>query len=213
MFHHHLVRFGALANVGRFAAVDATVFPRHSRVVLRTSRGLELGEVLAPPDGVDDGDVVDDSEEHALARLNTGQVVESPVGDGSILRGVTPQDDLLAARIEKHRLAAFMACERRIQQLGLPVALMDVEHLFDGRSLWFYFLGEITPEVAALTAELTELYETKVQFRRFAETLSAGCGPSCGTADASGGGCQSCGSGCAVAGACGTKKDRKPLAM
>ncbi len=88
---------------------------------------------------------------------------------------------------------------------------MDVEHLFDGRTLWFYFLGEITPELSSITDELAELYEAQVQFRRFAETLTAGCGPGCGTEDAQGQGCQSCGTGCAIAGACGTRAE-KPAA-
>src|SRR4051794_28895219 len=49
MPRHHLVRVGVLGHVGRFTSVDATRFPRGARVVVRTSRGLELGEILAPP--------------------------------------------------------------------------------------------------------------------------------------------------------------------
>ena len=78
---------------------------------------------------------------------------------------------------------------------------------FDGQTLVFYFLGETSPELEALTAELADLYEAKVQFRKFAEAVTEGCGPGCGTADAPGGGCgTSCGTSCAVAGACATKK-------
>jgi hypothetical protein len=92
--------------------------------------------------------------------------------------------------------------------LQLPAVLMDVEHLFDGQTLLFYFLGEITPELEALTDELAELYELHVQFRRFAEAVTTGCGPGCGTEAATGGGCTSCGTGCAVAGACSTRTRR-----
>jgi PSP1 C-terminal conserved region len=188
MGRHHLVRVGALGQVGRFTAVDLTSYPRHARVVLRTSRGLELGEVLSPP-----GD-----EEHPER------------GDGSILRGVTIEDQLLSARLEQNRQAAVAACETLLRERALPAVLMDVEHLFDGRTLWFYFLGEVTPELATLTEQLAELYETQVHFRRFAETLSEGCGPGCGSEDAAGQGCQSCGTGCAIAGACGTRKPTTP---
>ena len=48
---------------------------------------------------------------------------------------------------------------------------MDVEHLFDGQTLLFYFLGEMTPELEAITGELAELYETHVQFRRFSRSV------------------------------------------
>jgi len=180
---HHLVRVGALGSVGRFSSVDARIYPRHSRVVVRTGRGLELGEVLAEP----------------------GEERDGQPGDGSLLRGVTTSDELLAARLEKNRQSAFDACSARLAALDLPTTLMDVEHLFDGRTLLFYFLGEVTPELEELTAELAEIYEAKVQFRKFAEAVTQGCGPDCGVGDAHGG-CSSCATGCAVASACTTRR-------
>jgi cell fate regulator YaaT (PSP1 superfamily) len=181
MGRQHLVRVGALGSVGRFTAVDAVRYPRHAQVVVRTGRGLELGEVLAPPaDGPDDTSA-----------------------DGSILRGITVEDELLKVRLERHRQAAYDACARRLAEVAPDAALVDVEHLFDGRSLVFYFLGEMTPALEALTEELAELYETQVQFRRFSEAVTEGCGPGCGTDAAAG--CKTCVTGCAVAGACATR--------
>lgn len=177
----HLVRVGALGHVGRFTAVDAVRYPRHSRVVVRTGRGLELGEVLAPP----------------------GESADNGSADGSILRGLTVEDQLLAARLEKNRQAAFEACAARLTAIRSPAVLMDVEHLFDGQTLLFYFLGEVTPELEAITDELAELYETHVQVRRFTEAVDTGCGPGCGTDAAAG--CKTCVTGCAVASACPTR--------
>jgi hypothetical protein len=179
---HHIVRYGALAYLGRFGAVDGTRYPRGSRVVLRTSRGLEVGEVLSPP-----GSPADASPN----RIPRG---------GSILRGMTIQDELLETRLKKSRDAALTACQRRLGDLGVAATLIDAEHLFDGRSLYFYFLGELPPAVDDVTAELAEAYDAEAQFRRFAETLTSGCGPGCGTESAAG--CGSCGSGCAVSFAC-----------
>ncbi len=181
MGRHHLIRVGALGHVGRFTAVDAVRYPRASRVVVRTGRGLELGEVLAPPaDAPDEG-----------------------AADGSILRGVTVEDQLLQLRLEHNRQAAYDACASRLTEMRSPAVLMDVEHLFDGQTLLFYFLGEMTSELEALTAELAELYEAHVQFRRFSEAVTEGCGPGCGTDAAAG--CKTCVTGCAVAGACATR--------
>jgi cell fate regulator YaaT (PSP1 superfamily) len=178
----HLVRVGALGNVGRFHAADATQYPRGSRVVLRTARGLEVGDVLAPP----------------------SQLGEGKGPDGTILRGLTVEDDLLLARLAKNRNAAYEACQARIEALRLPVMLMDVEHLFDGQTLVFYFLGQQPPELESLTAELADAYDSQVQFRAFVASALEGCGPGCGTDEAAG--CGSCGTGCAIAGACSTRK-------
>ncbi len=190
----HLARFGALGEIAGFTSVDGARFPRGARVVLRTSRGLELGEVLAPPDA-------------GGATREMGDIGGQLASGGSILRGMTAEDALLEARLDKNRRQAFDACEKRLAALDLPAALIDVESLFDGRTLCFYFLGPMTPELEQVTSELAETYEAQAQLRRFADTLTAGCGPGCGTEDGSS--CQSCGSGCAVAEACSTGPRRR----
>lgn len=172
-----------MGQVGRFRALDARRYPRGSRVIVRTERGLEIGEVLAPPAGE----------------------VSARVADGTLIRGMTIEDQLLEARLLKNRDAAYDACQRRIEEFGLDATLLDVEHLFDGQSLYFYFLGETTPELEKITEELAEVYETQVQFRAFTETVVNGCGPACGTDAATGAGCTSCATGCAVAGACAAR--------
>jgi len=180
----HLVRVGALGHVALFTAVDAVRYPRLARVVVRTGRGLELGEVLAGPD----------------------ESAEPAPSAGSIVRGVTIEDQLLEARLLKNSQAAFEACTARLSAARSSAVLMDVEPLFDGQTLVFYFLGELTAEVEALTAELAELYEGQAQLRNFATAVSEGCGPGCGTDAASG--CKTCADSCAVAAACSTRAAR-----
>jgi cell fate regulator YaaT (PSP1 superfamily) len=177
----HLVRWGLPGYVSAFTATDAVRYPRGSRVVLRTGRGLELGEVLTP--------LVDP---------------ESAPHEGSILRGMTEQDRLLETRIAKNRREAYDACSTKLAELGLDAPLLDVEHLFDGGSLIFYFLGDPPADAARVTDELAEAYDAQVQFRAFSDAVVAGCGPDCGTEKA--GGCGDCGTGCAIAAACSTHK-------
>lgn len=185
MSRHHLVRIGVLGRVGRLTAVDAVSYPRRARVICRTSRGLEVGEVLS----------------HIEYDPETWD------GDGSILRRVTVEDDLLLARQQRNRLEALDACQRLLDQSNCSAVLMDAEQLFDGGALYFYFLGELSRDVEPLIEALAETYDSQVAFRQFAETVAAGCGPDCGTESAAGfcgttaGGCATC----AASAACGTK--------
>jgi hypothetical protein len=151
---------------------------------------MEVGEVLSPPAG-------DETPERM---------------DGSILRRMTIEDQLLEARLLKNRGAAYDACSTWLAGRQSPAQLMDVEHLFDGRTLVFYFLGEQPAELEAMIEELAELYDARAQVRQFADTLTAGCGPGCGTDAATGAGCGSCATGCAVASACRQSGDRAPSA-
>lgn len=174
----HLVRIGVLGHVGRFKVTDARMYRRGTRVICRTGRGLEVGEVL------------------------TWESLTMPAGyDGTLLRQMTVEDNLLVARLAQHCEAAYTACLRKLDERQITATLVDVEHLFDGQSIYFYFLGAVTPDIEALTAELAEAYDAQVQFRRFTENAIAGCGPGCGTESAE----SRCGdecSSCAISGAC-----------
>lgn len=167
-----------MGHVGRFIAAEPMRFPRSSRVICRTQRGIEVGQVLSP----------------------AAHPASDSQPDGQLLRKVTDQDELLLERLEQHRGEAFDACTRLLKERTIPATLMDVEHLFDGQSVYFYFLGSTTPELDALTRELAATYEKQVQFHRFAQALSEGCGPDCGTEDAAG--CGDACSSCAVVSAC-----------
>ncbi|MFM9117626.1 MAG: PSP1 C-terminal domain-containing protein [Planctomycetota bacterium] len=181
----HFVRVGQSGQVGSFvtAGVSPSLadLPRGTRVVCETDRGLEVGEVISPAESLQDSST-----------------------DGRIIRRVTVEDELLLARVARYQQEAFAECSRLVAERGIPALLMDVEHLLDGRSLFFYFLGEVTPELDALTAELAERYDTVVRFRQFSETLETGCGPGCGTEEGAGCGASSSGScsTCQLATAC-----------
>ncbi|MBI3465989.1 MAG: hypothetical protein HY000_23490, partial [Planctomycetes bacterium] len=73
----------------------------------------------------------------------------------------------------------------------IAVELVDAEQLLDGETIIFYFLGEATPALADVNAELAGQYESRIEFRQFMERVEAGCGPGCGT-DAAGPLCAGC---------------------
>src|ERR1700733_4677670 len=92
MLRQHFVRVGILGHVGRFTPVEPLPFARGARVVCRTRRGLEVGEVLS---------LANENEDRAKT-------------DGDLLRRITVEDDLLLARLEKHKNEAFMACTAQL---------------------------------------------------------------------------------------------------
>lgn len=167
--------------VGRYQAADFSTYPRGCRVICRTDRGLEVGSVLCS---------VEESSGLPVA--------------GTLLRQLGAEDELIVNRLQKFRDRAFDACIQKIAQRKLDSILVDVEHLFDGQSLYFYFIGEVSAELESLTAELAETYDRKVRFKKFAETLAQGCGPGCGTTASrcgTEGGCASC----SIVGGCGSR--------
>lgn len=185
------VRVGSMGELWHCAAADGGDYARGQRVVCRTPRGLELGTITAPGPRAD-AIGVEGADSESVRRC-----------DGSILRRTTTEDELLEARLLRYKRRAVENCRREIEQRGLDATLMDVDHLFDGRTLIFYFLGDVTDELQSLADSLSSLYEQAVRSKHFAKLLAEGCGPGCGS-EAKGG----CGSGggcavCVVAAACG----------
>lgn len=171
----YLVRVGKLGQIGRFRTLQESVFRRGARVVCRTQRGVELGQVLGPvhlkPSNID-------------------------LADGRLLRAMTVEDEILWGHLQEQADRAQETCQKWLSEHAVFGLLIDVEPLLDGKTLYFHFLSEVSPEIQQHLDHLAALYERSVRESKFAQLLEHGCGPGCGTEEAQNG----CGSkgGCAV---------------
>ncbi len=172
-----IVRIGSLAEV--HIATTPVTLDRGQRVIVRTPRGIELGEIVRTLDS--------DVDQPPSVR---------------ILRPTTDEDELLIRRLDRHKREAVESCRAALTRIRSPAVLLDVDQLFDGGSLILHFLGPVDEVAESVTREIADRYESIVRTRHFAKLLRDGCGPDCGTEQ--GGGCGSDCSGCAVAAACRT---------
>lgn len=118
----YLVSYGLTGELGRFAG-PAGGLARGMRVVIPTSRGVEIGEVLRP----------------ASSRL--GELMGDPPA-GDVIRAATEDDERRAAE-QAAKAAAFR---------DLP-GVLDCEVLFDGRTAMIQVVGlSAVPEASALAA-------------------------------------------------------------
>jgi hypothetical protein len=183
------IRVGSMGEVWRFRNPKAISLCRGDRVVCRTGRGVEIGSVVS---------IAADPESFGLGQSGTTQV-------GTVLRRATGEDELLETRLGKFKRQAVLECRSEILQRGISATLLDVDHLFDGRTLIFHFLGEVDATLQAITDRLVDAYERRTKLKHFAQLLAEGCGPGCGTSSAEGcstsGGCAVC----VIAASCGKK--------
>ncbi len=171
----YLVRVGMHGQIGRFRTLQESNFKRGARVVCRTQRGVEIGQVLGPT-----------QIRHATADLT----------DGRLLRGMTVEDEILWGHLQEQANQAQEACQQWLSSHNVAGLLIDVEPLLDGKTLYFHFLSEVSPEIQQHLDHLASIYERSVRESKFSQLLEHGCGPGCGTEEAKNG----CGSkgGCAV---------------
>ncbi len=175
----YLVRVGLQQDVIPVQA-GAVLLTRGEQIICRTSRGVEMGEVLATT-----------HPEH----IETSNA-------SKFIRKSRPEDQLLWRQLTTLSVDANTACQTFLHSHSSQDVLLDVEPLIDGRTLYFHFLGNPSTETEQHVQELSEIYQKSVASSRFAALLEHGCGPGCGTKEKSGceigGGCAVC----AVAGGC-----------
>ncbi len=122
-------------------------FERGSRVIARTTRGMEVGEVLC--EGTDE----------ALQHL------KDPPG-GQILRQMSADDENELAHLQSNEPAEYETCRRIVQQLSLQMQLVDIEHLFGGERIVIYYLAEDRVDFRELVKLLAGEFQTRIEMRQ-----------------------------------------------
>src|SRR5437899_2286167 len=147
MASSYIVRHGAMRFLGKFEAGDGVPCARGGQVVLRTERGLEVGEVLCE------------------ANPRAVELIAEPTG-GQIVRSVTGEDRAEVGRLLEYERGEFDTCRRFISQRKLQMELVDVEHLFGGERIVFYFLAEKRVDFRELVKDLAREYQTRIEMRQ-----------------------------------------------
>ncbi len=143
----YILRHGAMRFLGEFEATDASTHERGQEVIARTDRGLELGNVLC------------ESSPQAV------ELLTEPT-HGQIVRPLTDDDRQQAARVQERSTAAYEACRRFIATRKLQMELVDVEHLFGGERIVFYFLAEKRVDFRELVKDLAREFQTRIELRQ-----------------------------------------------
>ena len=142
-----LVRHGAMRRLGVFAPPPGYALDRRVQVVVRTDRGLEVGDPLAVAD------------EKAVAAL-------PDPSRGDIVRTLDAADLGKLARIEALQTEHFAAAERLISDHRLLMKLVDVEHLFGGERAVFYFLADGRVDFRELVKAMAREFKTRIELRQ-----------------------------------------------
>jgi len=142
-----IVRHGVMRHLGEFEAALGAEFARGQQAIVRTERGLELAQVLCP------------STPQAFALLvepTSGQIVR-PFGE----------DD--RKRLDHLQLTSkreFDVADRHIRDMHLQMQLVDLEHLFGGERIVFYFLADKRVDFRELVKVLAREFQTRIELRQ-----------------------------------------------
>ncbi len=143
----YIVRYGISRTLGVLGARANDRYVRGQRVIARTNRGLEAGEVLS------------EATDAAVAQMT------DPPG-GQILREMSHEDANELAHIKARERDEFEICRNYVAQIGLPMQLVDLEHLFGGERVVVYYLSEDRVDFRELVKMLASEFQTRIEMRQ-----------------------------------------------
>lgn len=125
---------------------NSKVLLKGEKVIVETVRGMECGEVATPNHKVTDTEIV-----HPLKR---------------IIRKAN-ENDLKIVEANRRKEAEAMAfCEKKVEQLGLDMNLVEVECAFDGSKMIFYFTSDDRVDFRELVKILAGSFRTRIEMRQ-----------------------------------------------
>ncbi len=146
MSHYTNVRYGKMFLVGRFKTERQDLGLR-DRCVVRTDRGKELGEVIAPLEPVPES--------------------MPPESLGDILRRAEPSDLQHAERLEKESVPrARQFFKEQVKRFNLPMRLVDVDYVFGGERVIFYFTSEVRVDFRELVRILAHEFRARIELKQ-----------------------------------------------
>ncbi len=116
------------------------------RVIVDTSRGVEIGTVKVPNKTVPITDIVPPLKQ--------------------IIRPATEDDLIKDAKNRQAEMDAAIVCKKKIQAHGLQMSLVAVEYTFDNSKLIFYFTCESRVDFRELVKDLAATFRTRIELRQ-----------------------------------------------
>jgi cell fate regulator YaaT (PSP1 superfamily) len=133
--------------LGVFSTRGADKYARGMKVIARTNRGMEAGEILC------------EATDDALAQMPGGP-------GGQILREVSSDDANELTHLHAKERSEFETCKRHVVELNLPMELVDIEHLFGGERVVIYYLSEERVDFRELVKNLAAEFQTRIEMRQ-----------------------------------------------
>ena len=143
----YVVRYGLMRAIGVLSARGNERLKRGTKVVARTDRGLEVGEVLCQ------------------ANDKTGEQLDNP-SHGQILRKMTTEDSNELTHMASQARDEFEICKNYVKELQLEMDLVDLEHVFGGERIVIYYLAEERVDFRELVRRLASEFQTRIEMRQ-----------------------------------------------
>ena len=160
-----LVRYGRLGYLGWFEHNLNRMPKRYSQVVIKTKRGLEIGELVGPF-SYRGGDFKSSGKQVAEYFSNSPHRDYPMTEGGTFVRFATPDDLMEEEHLKASAQEELKCCERFAKEMELGMKVIDAEHLFGGERIVIYFTSDGRVDFRELVRRLAREYQTRIELRQ-----------------------------------------------
>jgi len=177
-----LVRYGRMNTLGFFEHHEIKISKVKTRVVIKTDRGLELGYLVGQLTAYKGGQL----------KLSEGQIRDyfdesgidfAPGHVGKFIRYASSADVSEERHLRKIAKEEMECCRHFAKEMDLPMKIVDVEHVFGGERIIFYFMSDGRVDFRELVKKVAQEYQTRIEMRQIGsrdEAKLLGDSESCG---------------------------------
>jgi len=160
-----IVRCGRMNNFGLFEHNESRIPKTASRVVVKTERGLELGTIVGSFCAYRSGQLKLDVEQLQKYFLDS-EITLSTEPSGGFIRYATAEDISEEKHFKKIAVEEMKFCENLVSEMNLPMKIVDVEHIFGGERIIFYFMSDGRVDFRELVKKLAHEYQSRIEMRQ-----------------------------------------------
>jgi cell fate regulator YaaT (PSP1 superfamily) len=140
------VRFRPVTKIYYFDPNSVDQLEMNTRVIVETSRGVEMGTVVQPV-----REIPQDELKGKLKR---------------VLRRATPVDLLQVEQYRAQEKPALERCNELVRKMGIPMRVIEADYSFDGSRLVFSFVSEQRVDLRDLAKELAASFSTRIELKQ-----------------------------------------------
>ena len=160
-----LIRYSRMSMLGLFEHHETRIPKVHTRVVVKTDKGLELGHLVGQLTSYRAGQFKLDNDQ-IKKYFDDSNIDISIDQTGKFVRYATAADISEERHLQKIAEEEMECCRRFVKELDLPMKIVDAEHIFGGERVIFYFMSDGRVDFRELVKKIAHEYQTRIEMRQ-----------------------------------------------
>jgi len=160
-----LVRYGRMRALGLFEHNETQIPAVPTRVVIKTEKGMELGNIVGSAGAYRAGQLKL-AEEMLKKYFEDSEIPFTTEPAGRFIRYATPEDVNEEKHFQKISVEETKFCKKLVKEMNLPMKIVDAEHILGGERIVFYFMSDGRVDFRDLVRKLAQEYQTRIEMRQ-----------------------------------------------